>query len=77
MFDQDDDEYQIAEEYARCVDDEKQANFGGMEFNESDYYGGENAQKDQTSENQESDEVNAGNGDESGENGEKTIQFVR
>ena len=77
MFDQDDDEYQIAEEYARCVDDEKQANFGGMEFNESDYYGGGNVQKDQTSENQERDEVNAGNGNENGENGEKTIQFVR
>ena len=77
MFDQDDDEYQIAEEYARCVDDEKQANFGGMEFNESDYYGGENAQDNPPQTNQDSEAVNSVNGNENGENGEKTIQFVR
>ena len=77
MFDQDDDEYQIAEEYARCVDDEKQANFGGMEFNGSDYYGGENAQDNPPQTNQDSEAVKSVNGNENGENGEKTIQFVR
>ncbi|MBQ5930434.1 MAG: hypothetical protein IIX02_06550, partial [Clostridia bacterium] len=40
MFDQDDDEYQIQEEYNRCVEDEeqKQQQGGGL-WNEQDYYG--------------------------------------
>lgn len=40
MFDQDDDEYQIAEEYARCVEDKaKQQSQGGGLWDEQDYYG--------------------------------------
>lgn len=40
MFDQDDDEYQIQEEYDRCVEDsnkQEQAQYGGL-FNEKDLY---------------------------------------
>ena len=40
MFDQDDDEYQIQEEYERCVEDSKkqeQAQYGGL-FGENDLY---------------------------------------
>lgn len=40
MFDQDDDEYQIQEEYSRCVEDkEKKQEQGGGLWNEQDYYG--------------------------------------
>ena len=43
MFDQDDDEYQIKEEYDRCVkDEESKQPQGGMPFDESDYYGDQN-----------------------------------
>ena len=43
MFDQDDDEYQIKEEYDRCVkDEESKQPQGGMPFDESDYYGYQN-----------------------------------
>lgn len=40
MFDQDDDEYQIQEEYERCLKDKEQAQQqGGGLWNEQDYYG--------------------------------------
>ena len=43
MFDQDDDEYQIQEEYDRCVKDgEKKQQQGGGFWNEQDYYGDQN-----------------------------------
>ena len=49
MFDQDDDEYQIAEEYERCKADEKDryAGAGSGFFNDSDYFGGEPRQNPQ------------------------------
>lgn len=43
MFDQDDDEYQIAEEYERCKADEKDKNWGSDLFNDRDYFGDENS----------------------------------
>lgn len=43
MFDQDDDEYQIREEYERCVKDSKEKQpQGGALWNEQDYYGDQN-----------------------------------
>lgn len=48
MFDQDDDEYQIAEEYARCVEDGKNNNFGAAAYDDKDYYGGEEWTKEPT-----------------------------
>lgn len=43
MFDQDDDEYQIQEEYERCVKDkENQQSQGGGLWSEQDYYGDKN-----------------------------------
>ena len=48
MFDQDDDEYQIAEEYARCVEDGKNNAFGGAAYDDKDYYGGEEWTKEPT-----------------------------
>ena len=39
MFDQDDDEYQIQEEYERCVKENEQKQQGGGLWDEQDYYG--------------------------------------
>ena len=55
MFDQDDDEYQIAEEYARCEQDSKQNDFGNFPFDDKNYFGderteGEEAEKPQGNE---------------------------
>ena len=62
MFDQDDDEYQIAEEYARCEKDSQKANFGGMSFADSDYFG-ENKLQDEQNGNTRAQGVENGNAD--------------
>lgn len=62
MFDQDDDEYQIAEEYARCEKDSQKANFSGMPFADSDYFG-ENKLQDEQNGNTRAQGVENGNAD--------------
>lgn len=55
MFDQDDDEYQIAEEYARCEQDSKQNDFGNFPFDDKNYFGDERTEEEATEKQQGND----------------------